>query len=161
MSNRTNSVKESAQMEDDIQFLMDGIIGEEFVKKETGEDDLTKITHLTLVIDTARQSVYDLHEILPNLKHLVLDNSSISCVRDLGIGLRNITSLSLACCGLNDIDGIGVLTGLQELCLRDNFITDATPLAMHENLEVIYFNVNICCCSSSLNYRSKYLKSIY
>ena len=115
---------------------MDGLIGEEFVQKETGQDDLTQISRLALVIDTSRQSVYDLHEFLPNLNHLILDNSSISCVRDLGVGLRNLTSLSLSRCGLCDIDGIGVLTGLQDLSLSHNFIIDATPLAMHENLQV-------------------------
>jgi Leucine-rich repeat (LRR) protein len=56
----------------------------------------------------------------------------------LGIGLRHITSLSLSFCGLNDLDGIGVLTGLQEICLSDNFITDVAPLAMHENLQVLF-----------------------
>jgi hypothetical protein len=123
-------------MEDDLQTLMDGIVGEEYIQKETGIEDMATIVHLVLTIDTNRQSIYELNEFLPNLKHLVLDNSNISSVRDLGIGLRSLTSLSLSCCGLNDIDGIGVLTGLQELCLSDNYITDVTPLAMHENLQV-------------------------
>lgn len=122
--------------EDDILKLMEGIVDEEFIRNETGVEDLTSMVHLTLTLDTSIQSIYDLHHILPNLLHLVLDNSIISSVRDLGIGLRSLKSLSLASCGLYDLDGIGVLTGLQELYLRDNHISDVTPLAMHENLEV-------------------------
>jgi hypothetical protein len=124
-------------MEDDLQTILDGIIGEEYVREETGQEDLSTIVHLALKIDTSRQSVYDVHQFLPNLQHLVLDNSVITSVRDLGIGLRFIVSLSLSSCGLIDIDGIGVLTGLQELNLSDNSIADVTPLAMHENLQVL------------------------
>lgn len=123
-------------MEEDIQTLIDGIITEDYIRRETGREDLTSIVHVALKIDTSRQSVYDLHQFLPNLQHLDLDNSVITSVRDLGIGLRFIVSLSLSSCGLIDIDGIGVLTGLQELNLSDNSITDVTPLAMHENLQV-------------------------
>lgn len=136
MSKRAAATKEPVAMEDDLQMLMDGIINEDYVREETGKEDLTTIKHLSLVIDTSKQSVYDLHVFLPNLQHLVLDNSTITSVRDLGIGLRFLTSLSLSNCSLIDIDGIGVLTGLLDLCLSDNEITDVTPLAMHENLQV-------------------------
>lgn len=129
------------QEEDDILKLMEGIIDEEYIRNETGEDDLTHLVHLTLVINTSNQSIYDLHHFLPALQHLVLDESVISSVRDLGTGLRFLKSLSLASCGLYDLDGIGVLTSLQELCLRDNHITDVTPLAMHENLEVLKYHL--------------------
>ncbi len=124
--------------EDELLTLMNGIIGSDKITSITGHSDMTKVEHLSIVIDTNVQSIFNLCELLPNLKHLVLDNSIISSVRDLGIGLRHITSLSLSFCGLNDLDGIGVLTGLQEICLSDNFITDVAPLAMHENLQVLF-----------------------
>ena len=127
---------EAPMLEDDLQVLMNGLINEDYIRNETGTEELTKIVHLSLTIDTSRQSIYDLHILLPNLIHLVLDNSLVASVRDLGIGLRFLKSLSLSCCGLIDIDGIGVLTGLQDLCLSDNSIVDVTPLAMHENLQV-------------------------
>lgn len=137
MSNRPAAPKDPTVMEEDLQALMEGIIGEEYIRNECGTEDLTTIKHLTLVIDTTRQSFYDPQEYLPNLLYLVLDNSTIASIRDLGVGLRFLKSLSLACCGLSDIDGIGVLTGLQELCLSDNYIDDVTPLAMHEGLQVL------------------------
>ena len=127
---------EQDDMEEDLQALMGGIIDEHYLQEATGVSDLDTIIHLNLVIDTSRQSIYDLHLILPKLQHLVLDHSIVTSVRDLGIGLRFLRSLSLSCCGLLDIDGIGVLTGLQDLCLSDNSISDVTPLAMHDNLQV-------------------------
>ncbi len=138
--NRSNSRAEESlaiyNSDDDLQTLMDGIIGEEYITKVTGVSDLSKIEHLEIVIDTSIQSIFGLCDLLPNLKYLVLDRSVIASVRDLGIGLRYITSLSLSSCGLSDLDGIGVLTGLQEICLSDNHIADVAPLAMHENLQV-------------------------
>jgi Leucine-rich repeat (LRR) protein len=122
---------------------MNSIINEEYIRRETGADDIEAIIHLNLVIDTAEQSVFELSEILPNLKHLILDHSNIASIRDLGIGLRFLTSLSLSSCSLYDIDGIGVLTGLQELCLSDNYLTDVTPLAMHENIQVRWFLLSV------------------
>lgn len=120
----------------DLQKIIDGIIDDNYLKQETGVENLNSIVHLNLTIDTAHQSVFDLGEILPNLKHLIFDNSTITSIRDLGTGLRYLTSLSLSSCGLHELDGVGVLTGLKELCLSDNYISDAAPLAMHENLEV-------------------------
>eukprot|EP01035_Chromulina_nebulosa_P021468 gene21468-27806_t len=44
-------------------------------------------------------------------------------------------SLSLLNCGLHDLDGIGVLIGLQDLNVEDNYLVDFSPLAMHENIQ--------------------------
>jgi Leucine-rich repeat (LRR) protein len=134
--NRPSREKFECILDDDLQSIMNSIINEEYIRRETGADDIEAIIHLNLVIDTVEQSVFELSEILPNLKHLILDHSNIASIRDLGIGLRFLTSLSLSSCSLYDIDGIGVLIGLQELCLSDNYLTDVTPLAMHENIQV-------------------------
>jgi Leucine-rich repeat (LRR) protein len=40
------------------------------------------------------------------------------------------------CSGIAELDGISALSGLHELHLRHNHISDLTPLAMHDNLEV-------------------------
>ena len=134
---KKTKAEEAANLEqDDLQNIIDQMISEEYIIKITGENDLSKIERLKLVVDTSVQSVFGLNEILPNLMYLTLDRSMISSVRDLGSGLRHIVSLSLAHCGLCDLDGIGVLTGLQEINLSDNNITDVAPLAMHESLQV-------------------------
>jgi Leucine-rich repeat (LRR) protein len=135
MKKRNNHDNED---KNDLQTIIDGLIGEDFIIRETGINNLSKIFHLTLKIDTSTQSIYELGDLLPNLKSLVLDNCKILSVRDLGLSLSRIVSLSLGFCGLNDIDGLGAFTGLKELNLHNNNLVDVTPLAMHENLQVEY-----------------------
>lgn len=129
---------ESSEYDAEFECLMSSQINEEYILSLTGATDVSKIEYISFSVDTKEQSLYDLADILPNLKHLVLDNSHISSVRDLGIGLRFITSLSLSSCNLRDLDGIGVLEGLQELCVSDNLLTDIAPLTLHENLQVYF-----------------------
>lgn len=99
--------------------------------------DLHRVDYLSLTVNSTTQSFFDLPDLLPALQHLVLDNSMIGSIRDLGIGLRCLISLSLCNCGLYDLDGIGVLATLQELNLTDNYLTEVTPLAMHDHLQVL------------------------
>mmetsp|Transcript_30517 Transcript_30517/g.41989 ORF Transcript_30517/g.41989 Transcript_30517/m.41989 type:complete len:1121 (-) Transcript_30517:165-3527(-) len=150
--------------DNDIQNLLNGIIDEEIIYNACGEKDMLKIEHLTIHVDSNNQSILNISDILPNLKSLTLDHSIISSVRDLGIGLRNLKALSLCGCGLYDLDGIGVLTGLEELLLCDNFISDVTPLALHDNIRVLNLTGNkvsdisvIDSLSSCLRLRSLFL----
>ena len=122
--------------EKDLQKILDGILGVEYLRKATKQNDLSKVTSLQIVVNSSYQSLLDLKTHLPNLMSLSLDNSTIMSIRDLGVDLRNILILSLSACGLNDLDGIGVLTGLINLNVSNNSITDVAPLAMHENIEV-------------------------
>lgn len=124
------------QAERDLQKILDGIIGEEFLQKTTNQEDLTAVVDLQIKVNSSYQSLLDLKTFLPNLSTLILDSSTIVSIRDLGVGLRQLQSLSLNSCGLIDLDGMGVLTGLRKLSLCDNFINDVAPLAMHENIQV-------------------------
>jgi hypothetical protein len=133
---RTAKEAEKDQTDSELQKILDGIIDEEYLSEICGTEDLSDVQRVQLRINTSYQSIIDIHNLLPSLQILILDQSTILSVRDLGVGLRHISSLSLNDCGLSDIDGIGVLTGLRELRLRDNLISDVTPLAMHENIEV-------------------------
>lgn len=152
MSNRPQSAfkkynkkdqKDLVALYEDYEAIFSSAIDEKFLQTQLGEVDLQTVEYIALQIDSATQSIFELPELLPQLKHLVLDNSSISSVRDLGVGLRDLWSLSLCGCGLYDIDGIGVLTGLKELNVSNNFISDVTPLALHENLEVFTASIAI------------------
>ncbi len=73
---------------------------------------------------------------LTHLDYLTLDRSKLTSIRDLGIGLKFLISLSVNDCGLNELDGIGMLTNLKILSARDNSVEDVTALALHENIEV-------------------------
>lgn len=125
---------------DDFQSILDGVIDEEYVLRHTKHSSVNDIKHLTLQIDTNIHSIYMASDFLPNLVSLTLDGSVITSVRDLGVGFNSLQSLSLNECGLNDLDGIGVLTGLRKLSLCDNFLSELSPLAMHDNLQVLYRN---------------------
>ena len=138
----TQSNSGNSPVEDEFQSILASIIDEEYIVASTGIKDISRIEYISLQVDTNQQSILDLPDLLPNLKHLVLDNSTISSIRDLGVGLRHITSLSLSSCGLTELDGIGVLTGLQELNLSDNYLSDITPLTMHEHLQNLNLSGN-------------------
>ena len=125
-----------------LQSILDSVIGEEYLQSVTGKSDLSVVTYLQLKVDLNVQSLLDINELLPALKSLVLDDSIMSSIRDLGIGLRCLISLSLNSCSLNDLDGVGVLTGLQDFSACDNFITDVAPLAMHESLATLNLSGN-------------------
>jgi Leucine-rich repeat (LRR) protein len=135
-SSFVNHFEIEEDLEEEFKDILSSIVNEDYIVSVTGIKDLSKVEYISLQIDTKEQALYDLSDILPNLKHLVLDNSHIGSIRDLGTGLRLITSLSLSGCNLRDLDGIGVLVGLQELCLSDNLLSDISPLTLHENLEV-------------------------
>jgi hypothetical protein len=123
------------QAEEELQMIIDGILGEDYLMEVTQQNDLSVVNRLQIQVNSSYQSLLDLNNFLPNLRELVLDSSTIVSIRDLGVGLRQLTTLSLNDCGLTDLDGIGVLTGLIQLSLMDNLIADVAPLAMHENIE--------------------------
>jgi Leucine-rich repeat (LRR) protein len=126
----------SHSSDDNMQSILDSIIGEEFLKKESGAQNLLLVERLEIQVNTTFQSILGISELTPNLKDLILDNSIISSIRDLGVGFNKLQRLSMRNCGISELDGIGVLVGLLELNLANNFITDVAPLAMHENIEV-------------------------
>eukprot|EP00943_MAST-04B_sp_MAST-4B-sp1_P004347 g4347.t1 len=75
---------------DDFEKLQEGVIGEEYLIKATGQSDLSKITLLCLKVDTTEHSLYDMHTHLISLQELVLDGSFLLSIRDLGTGLSTL-----------------------------------------------------------------------
>lgn len=123
-------------VEDEPDKVFDDMITEEYILKACDVSTVEGLTCVKLTVDTSYQSLLDLGDIVKSLESLTLDGSYISSVRDLGTGLRGLRHLSLDNCGLNELDGIGMLSNLIELSVRDNQINDITALAMHETLEV-------------------------
>jgi Leucine-rich repeat (LRR) protein len=112
------------------------MITEEYILKACDVPTVEGLTAVKLVVDTSYQSLLDLGDIVKNLENLTLDGSYISSVRDLGTGLRGLLRLSLDNCALSELDGIGMLSNLIELSVRDNQLSDITSLAMHESIQV-------------------------
>lgn len=75
--------------------------------------------------------------IVPKLEELRLCcGSTLASFRDLGNSLTGLRVLWASACGVRHLDGVGALTGLEELYLAFNDVADLTSIAMHERLEV-------------------------
>ncbi|KAE8893838.1 hypothetical protein PF005_g17467 [Phytophthora fragariae] len=112
-------------------------ITEEKLRQLTGNQDLKRVTSLQISVDSSKQSVEVIGELLPSLQQLRLQPSSLSSFRDLGTSLRSLRILWAMHCQISDLDGIGALLNLQELYLQHNNVSDMSPLAMHEELRII------------------------
>lgn len=74
---------------------------------------------------------------MPGLAELRFERgSTLASFRDLGRSLTNIRVLWASACGVQHLDGVGALAGLEELYLAFNDVEDLTSIAMHERLEV-------------------------
>ena len=141
-SNNNDDERDSDSLDPDevnegLQMIADSVIGEEYLRRITNQNDLTKVEYLQMQVNLNSQSVLGIEDHLPNLSSLVLDDSVISSVRDLGTGFSSLISLSINSCALNDLDGINALANLKDLSACENFITDASSLTMHENIETL------------------------
>ncbi|GAB9469522.1 hypothetical protein Gpo141_00006799, partial [Globisporangium polare] len=112
-------------------------ITEEKLQKLSGKQDLARVTFLQIAVDSNKQSVEVIGELLPSLQQLKLQNSTLQSFRDLGTSLHSLQILWVMRSGISDLDGIGALTGLQELYLQYNDISDLSPLMLHEEIQVI------------------------
>lgn len=139
---RDGHAKDMAE-EDMEQDFHDNILSAGTLRSITGNPDLHSVTTIELQINTEGQSLDDIGVRLPNLIELNLTGSFITSIRDIGMqSLRNLTKLTIASCGLTDLDGLEYLTSLQELYASGNHIEDLSPLMMHESVKVIDLSRN-------------------
>jgi hypothetical protein len=124
---------ESMTMEE----ILSCTLNEEKLWQMAGTRDLKNLARLELHIDMAAMSVEGIGALLPVLQTLILDGSAFTSFRDLGTGLRQLRTLSLAGCGVTRLDGIGALSALRELNLQHNAVDDVSALACHDTLQVL------------------------
>ncbi|XP_033106142.1 leucine-rich repeat-containing protein 56-like [Anneissia japonica] len=122
---------------EETDILLEDYLSPTKLKALTGVDDLEDIKVLEMRVDTSETSLGNFGSMVPNLKHLKLNNSMIASVRDLGTSLENLQVLWMARCCLQDLDGISSMACLQELYLAYNEITDISPCSMLENLQLL------------------------
>ncbi|CAK0841951.1 unnamed protein product, partial [Prorocentrum cordatum] len=109
-----------------------------FLRHLCGTDELERVRTLEIQVDSAAQCLEPIGEHLPNLQQLKLVDSSVLCVRDLGIALARLEVLWMSRCGLQDLSGAAsCLPALKELYIPFNDVADLSPLAGHEFLEVL------------------------
>lgn len=128
-----------------MEELSRGTLTEEAILVAAGKSttrDLRDVARLKLVIDSSQVSVEGVWDSLPNLHTLNLTGSRLLSFRDLGVGLRHLNTLCLESSCVQDLDGIGALSGLRELHLADNRISDVTPLACHGSLQILSLERN-------------------
>eukprot|EP00939_MAST-03C_sp_MAST-3C-sp1_P000872 g872.t1 len=118
------------------------VVSASALKLASGRSDLTEIRSLDLQVNTTDESLQILGDLVPNLESLKLNGSIIPSCRDLGTRLHCLRVLWLSRCGLDALDGIGALASLQELYVSFNDIQDLTPLAFHEQLQILDLDSN-------------------
>ena len=101
------------------------------------EEDIANLSHLDISVDGKEHSIPRIGKLLPNLKSLKLNNSYMSGFRDLGTSLTYLRVLWAPRAGISDLDGISALPSLRELYISFNNVSDLTPLAMHERIQVL------------------------
>ncbi|RLN88573.1 hypothetical protein BBJ28_00001188 [Nothophytophthora sp. Chile5] len=126
-------------------------ISEEKLQQLTGSHDLERVTSLQLSVDSTKQSVEVIGELLPALQQLRLQQSTLCSFRDLGTSLGSLRILWAMNCGIADLDGIGALVSLQELHLQHNRVSDISPLTMHDELRVVAFCPQLTALNLSAN----------
>ncbi|RLN74739.1 hypothetical protein BBJ28_00017331 [Nothophytophthora sp. Chile5] len=126
-------------------------ISEEKLQQLTGSHDLGRVTSLQLSVDSTKQSVEVIGELLPALQQLRLQQSTLCSFRDLGTSLGSLRILWAVNCGITDLDGIGALVNLQELYLQHNRVSDISPLTMHDELRVVAFCPQLTALNLSAN----------
>jgi hypothetical protein len=138
------------------------LVEQDLVVEDVGSDDfvdkysedrllrITKSSSLSAVnklelfgVDTCEHSITQVGERLPNLRELTLTSSFLSNgIRDLGTSLKKLRVLVLCDADIEDLDGIGALLELRKLYLSKNKISNLTPLALHDSLEVLVLDHN-------------------
>ncbi|KAL7680923.1 putative leucine-rich repeat-containing protein [Plasmopara halstedii] len=112
-------------------------ITEEKLRQLSKMSNLERVTSLHISIDSEKQSVEVIGELLPSLQQLHFQQSSLRSFRDLGTSLRSLRVLWAAQCQISNLDGIGALMNLQELYLQHNNVNDVSPLTMHDEIGII------------------------
>ncbi|CAB1099920.1 unnamed protein product [Ectocarpus sp. CCAP 1310/34] len=123
-----------------LEELSEGMLTQEAIRVAAGKAttrQLRDVSRLQIVIDSSMVSIEGVWDAVPKLHTLTLDGSRLESFRDLGVGLRHLNTLSLESSCVEDLDGIGALSGLRELRLARNQVSDVTPLACHGCLQVL------------------------
>ncbi len=158
--------------------LIQDLMSDENLQRLSGSEDLTTVRSIELSFNSEEVSIRDLGKRLPNLTELKLSNSSVLGIRDLGSGFDRLQvsiSPSVPLCAtfqsssdfffllqvlwltrasLRDLDGISAFSVIRELYLSYNDISDVSPFAGCDTLEVLDLEGNDIDDLSSLQFLS-------
>jgi hypothetical protein len=95
------------QSDEGVEDVLD--LNEKFLCMALGINDsseLLTLPKIDLRVDTSFHNLQVTGELLPNLDILKLNDSIISCFRDIGTSFRNIQILHIARCEIKEVQGI-------------------------------------------------------
>ena len=110
------SIIEREEVEDVID------LNEKFLSLALGVDtnDLAIMTKIELRVDSRHHNLQVTGEIMPQLDLLKLNDSVISCFRDIGTSFKNVRVLHIARCEIREVQGIQAFKQLNELYISYN-----------------------------------------
>ena len=123
-------------------------ISSTFLKMHCETEDLEIVEELKMQVDSEAQRISAISDFLPRLKKLVLSNSRVPCVRDLGTRWNCLLILNLSRAEVADLSGLSAFPNLAELYTPFNSIALLQPLLGCDNLEIVDFEGN---CISDFN----------
>lgn len=125
------------------------------------EDELEKLTKLSIIISNDYGLLNQFGIFLPNLKILKLNNSNILSFNDIGTNFTHVQCLQMKNCHLKDINGLICMTNLEILDLEDNEINDVIDIEMCSELRKINFKKNLIKDTENLTFLSSVEKLEY
>ena len=102
-----------------------------------GTDDLATCSHLEIRADATRDDLSGVGRAMPALTKLRLSSSVVPAARAFGSAFQRLQVLWIARSGLEDLSGVGALVQLRELYAAFNDVTDVSPLAELDELQVV------------------------
>lgn len=102
-----------------------------------GAQDLESVTYVELTVDAETMPINEMGAMLPALRELKLNSSSIATLRELGTGLGGLRVLWISRCSVADLEGLAALPALRELYASFNDIADVSAVAELEELTTL------------------------
>ena len=92
--------------QEEVEDVID--LNEKFLSLALGVDtnDLAIMTKIELRVDSRHHNLQVTGEIMPQLDLLKLNDSVISCFRDIGTSFKNVRVLHIARCEIREVQGI-------------------------------------------------------
>lgn len=132
-----NDSNDEEEAEEEERQDVEEMITPDRLRALCGVENLKDAHLLEMIVDSKKTPLASLGYYVPNLCQLILSNSNIPTVRDLGTCLKQLQVLWLPRCHLTDLDGAGSFPLLSEIFAAYNHVSDLTPLSFLVNLKIL------------------------
>ena len=109
----------------------------EYLAALAGTDNLEACTFLEMRADTTDEDLSGVGRLMPALAQLRLSNSVLPEMRAFGSAFQRLTVLWIARSEVEDLAGVASLVDLRELYAAFNEVSDVSPLAELDHLQVV------------------------